>query len=377
MADDRTGIGGGARLLLVLAALTIVIAGMKAGAPVLLPMLSALFLSVLCVPPMRRLQKHGVPAWLAIVLVVSGATVIVFLVTGVMGKSLAQFQEQMPFYKERLQSMMVHALEWVRARGLDIPTDDLASRINTGKIVQLATDTASGLLSALSNLVVVVLMMVFMLVEANDIPKKLKLALHDPEVALSDFSAGAEQIQKYLAIKTVVSMATGILAALLCWLAGVDAPLLWGLIAFVFNYVPNIGSVIAAVPPALLALIQHGASTAGLVAAGYVAINMVIGNAIEPRLMGRRLGLSTLVVFLSLVFWGWVWGPLGMLLSVPLTVIVKIALEHTDDFRWLGIMLGTATTVPPPTPSMPKSAQRMAMPHGDADDPDPGADEES
>ena len=125
---------------------------------------------------------------------------------------------------------------------------------------------------------------------------------------------------------------------------GLGFPLLWGLVAFIFNYIPNLGSILAAIPPVLLALVQFGPARAAVVAVGYLVINIGLANFLEPYLMGRRLGLSTLVVFLSLVFWGWVWGPVGMLLSVPLTVIVKIALENTKDFRWVAIMLGANPT---------------------------------
>ena len=121
--------------------------------------------------------------------------------------------------------------------------------------------------------------------------------------------------------------------------------LLWGLVAFLLNYVPNLGSIIAAVPAVLLALVQYGVGHALLVLMGYVAVNMLLGNLLEPVLMGRRLGLSTLVVFLSLVFWGWVWGPVGMLLSVPLTMIAKIFLENTRDLAWLAVMLDSPQAI--------------------------------
>ena len=119
----------------------------------------------------------------------------------------------------------------------------------------------------------------------------------------------------------------------------VDYPLLWGLLAFLLNYIPNLGSIIAAVPTVLLTLVQLGWSAALIVFAGYSVVNVVIGSFIEPRFMGKGLGLSTLVVFLSLVFWGWVLGPVGMLLSVPLTMTLKIALESSEENRWLAKLL--------------------------------------
>ncbi|WP_156509002.1 AI-2E family transporter, partial [Oleiphilus sp. HI0132] len=121
---------------------------------------------------------------------------------------------------------------------------------------------------------------------------------------------------------------------------GVEYPLLWALIAYLLNFVPNIGSIIAAVPVMLLALIQLGPLHMLLVAAGYLFVNTLMGNVIEPRYMGRGLGLSTLIVFLSLVFWGWVLGPVGMLLSVPLTMLLKIAFESSDETRWIAIIMG-------------------------------------
>jgi predicted PurR-regulated permease PerM len=124
------------------------------------------------------------------------------------------------------------------------------------------------------------------------------------------------------------------------WLIGVDYPVLWGVLAFMLNFVPNIGSIIAAVPAVMLALVQWGVSSAVIVAAVYVAVQVMIGSIIEPKFMGRGLGLSTLVVFVSLVFWGWVLGPVGMLLSVPLTITVKLALDSKPETQWLGHLLG-------------------------------------
>jgi len=155
-------------------------------------------------------------------------------------------------------------------------------------------------------------------------------------------------VQRYMAIKTWMSLMTGCVVALWLYIIGVDYPLLWGLLAFLLNYVPNIGSIIAAVPAVLLALIQLGGGSAILAGAGYLVVNMAIGNFLEPRVMGKGLGLSTLVVFISLVFWGWVFGPVGMLLSVPLTMTIKIALDSNEETRWASVLLGSETGPPPP-----------------------------
>jgi AI-2 transport protein TqsA len=346
----------GLRVLATLACVVVVIAGLRAASSLMLPLLVAVFLAILSVPPMRRLQNVGVPTGLAIAIVVILAFGIVTLVTAVIGTSVRQFQDSLPFYRDRLNGIMNDGIHWLQSHGLDVETRALSDLIDTAFLLELVGDTAAGMLAVLSNMLLVVLMLIFMLFEANHLPGKLRRALRDPEADLSDFSGSAQRVQKYLSIKSMTSLATGILVTLLTAALGLDFPLLWGLVAFLFNFVPSIGSVIAAVPAVLLALVQFGFGQAALVTLGYLAINLGIGNGIEPRLMGRKLGLSTLVVFLSMVFWGWVWGPVGMLLSVPLTVILKIALEHSDDFHWVAVLLG------PGDDDLPRDPKLLAAP---------------
>ncbi|MCG8418145.1 MAG: AI-2E family transporter [Proteobacteria bacterium] len=327
-------------VLLAMACFVVVVAGLRVAGQIILPTMVALFLSLLSLPPMRRLERLGVPSGLAIAIVVIAASTMVFLVSAVFGRSITQFQSQIPFYQERLDLLVGSAVGWLAAKGIELDPDKLVGSIDGSAILRLVSNTASGLVAALSNLFLVILTMVFMLLEANSLAAKLRTAMGDPNADLSQFTRAAKRVNKYLAIKTWVSLATGVLVGLLCMVVGVNFPLLWALIAFLFNFVPNIGSIIAAVPAILLTLVQYGVGRAAIVGAGYLIINVLIGNAVEPRLMGRRLGLSTLVVFLSMLFWGWVWGPVGMLLSVPLTVIIKILFEYTDDLRWLAILLG-------------------------------------
>jgi len=150
-----------------------------------------------------------------------------------------------------------------------------------------------------------------------------------------------QNLGRYLGIKTAVSIVTGLIVGVMTWAIGLDFPLLWGMLAFLLNYIPTIGSIIAAVPAVMLALIQLGPAEAATTAMGFVGINLVFGNIIEPRLMGFGVGISPLVIFVGLIFWGWVFGPVGMLLSVPLTMTLKLALESDERTQWIAILLGS------------------------------------
>jgi len=206
--------------------------------------------------------------------------------------------------------------------------------------MKMAAGMLSGLGGVLTNAFLILLTVVFILLEASSFPDKLRASASNPEATMQGFGKFLGTVQKYMAIKTWISLATG--GAIAIWLSvlGVDYPLLWGLLAFLFNYVPNIGSIIAAVPAVLLAFVQLGGGNAALSALGFLLANVVMGNVVEPRVMGKGLGLSTLVVFLSLVFWGWLLGLVGMLLAVPLTMTVKIALEGSRDTRHIAVLLG-------------------------------------
>jgi predicted PurR-regulated permease PerM len=346
MASDTDN--SATRHLIIAACLIIVAAGLKLAGDLITPLLISLFFSVLCIPPMQRLKRYGVPDGLAIAIVVLGASLAVVGISMIIGRSLSGFEDKVPKYIQSLDGYLEGSLSWLQGQGIDVQSEDLTKKMSSSAIFEFITNLMAKLSTALSGLLLVVLTMIFMLVEASTFPSKLRWALGHPESDLKSWGDAMEKVQKYVAIKAGVSLVTALLATILTAALGIDFPLLWGLVAFLFNFIPNIGSVIAAGPPVLLALVQYGTGSALLVGVGYFAINMVMGNVVEPRLMGQRLGLSTLVVFLSLVFWNWIWGPVGMVLSVPLTVIVKIILEHSEQFKGVAILLGSETSPPEP-----------------------------
>ncbi|MCL7411610.1 MAG: AI-2E family transporter [Methanosarcinaceae archaeon] len=319
----------------------VIVAGMHAAESIIVPFLLSIFLAVLWSSPLFWLQKKGVPMPIAMLFVVVAVIAIGLVLVAFIGSTLEDLSIAIPIYQDNLDQEITLMLVWLESIGISIPDQALVGIIDQAKITQLLTAVLTGLGGLLTNALLVLLMVLFMLFEASGIPTKLRVALGDADATITQLSKIVDSIKRYLAIKTMISLATGILIAVWLAIIGVDYPLLWGLLAFLLNYIPNIGSFIASIPALLVAFIQLGVGTAMLALTGYILVNGVIGNVIEPRVMGKGVGLSTLVVFLSLVFWGWVLGSVGMLLSVPLTMCIKIALESSEDTRWMAILMGS------------------------------------
>lgn len=281
---------------------------------------------------------------LAMLIVVVTVITLGLILIGFVGSTLNSILTALPSYQANLDQEMTIMIVWLESIGINIPDNVLPGIFDQEKVVQLVTGVLTGLGGLLTDALLVLLMVFFMLLEASGLPAKLSVALGDADTTITQLSKIIDAIKRYLAIKTLISLTTGILIAIWLAIIGVDYPLLWGLLAFLLNYIPNIGSFIAAVPALLLAFIQLGPGATVLAGAGYLIFNGVIGSVIEPRVMGRGIGLSTLVVFLSLVFWGWVLGIVGMLLSVPLTMCIKIALESSEDTRWIAILMGSESS---------------------------------
>jgi AI-2 transport protein TqsA len=329
--------------VLILAGFIIVVAGMKAASSILVPFFMALFIAVICTPPLFWMQRKGVPKLLALIVIL-----VVILGAGLLfgvliSSSLNDFLISLPDYQERLSNHVAAFVNWLNEKGIKIPKEEVSGRFQPGWVMALAGDIFSALSGVFANVFLILLTVVFILLEAADFPKKLRAVLKDPERSLSTIEKFSQSAKRYLVIKTLISGATGLLIWLWLLILGVDYPVLWGTLAFLLNYVPNIGSIIAALPAVLLALVQLGMGSALLTTLGFVVVNIVLGNLVEPKVMGKGLSISPLVVFLSLAFWGWVLGPLGMILSVPMTSLVKIALESYEDTRGVAIVLGSNT----------------------------------
>jgi predicted PurR-regulated permease PerM len=328
--------------IIVLAAVVVVIYGMQMMSVLLVPFLIAAFLALITVRPMLWLQQKRVPSILAALFIVTMLMLILAVVGAILGTSIADFTAALPSYQARLDVIIDGVFEFIVTNlKVDESIESISDMIDPGFAMGLVARLLNNLREVLTNTFLIIFTMIFILLEASTAKTKFEAAFGRSADSLESARAFMQNLGRYLGIKTVVSMATGVCAGVLTWSIGLDFPLLWAMLAFLLNYVPTIGSIIAAVPAVLLALVQIGPGAAGATALGFIGINVVFGNFLEPRLMGYGVGISPLVVFVGLVAWGFIFGPVGMLLSVPLTMTLKMALENDDRTRWVAILLGS------------------------------------
>ena len=344
MGDDATKVN---RILLNLAAFIVIVAGMRAASTLLVPFLLALFLSVLCSTPLRWLTDRHIPRVIAVTVLVLVILSVGTLIGGLLGttafdlgRSAAQYDQ---VFSRQVAAFEISISGWLQRFGVVGSEQILSDYVEPSRLFGFLQEGVANLGQVLANGFLILLTMVFMLFELSSFPTKLRAALgeRDATEARENFQRVGVAIKRYVALKTVISLGTGITITILMALLRVDYPILWGVLAFLLNYIPNIGSIIAAIPAVLLAWLQIGPGTAIIAALGFLVVNVIMGNIIEPKVMGYRVGLSTLVVFISLVFWGWILGPVGMLLSVPLTVMFRIVLGTNESTRWIAILLGS------------------------------------
>jgi predicted PurR-regulated permease PerM len=343
------------RLLLSVAALFLIVAGLRFMSSFVVPFLLSAFVAVMVSRPLNFLKQKRVPTALATALIIVLVLFLGFLLARALGASFNTFMSESPLYQERINEQWLDLLKWLESHGLETPEDEGFSKaFSPGAAVGLVTSMLSGVQKALTNAFLILLSTVFILLEASSFPRKLRSALAYPDSALAALESFTGKVQGYVTIKTYISLATGATVAVLMLLMGIDFAFLLGLLAFLLNFIPAFGSIIAAVPAVVLALVQFGAAKAAVVFLVYLGVNTLFGSILEPRFMGKGLGLSIFVVFASVVFWGWVFGPVGMLLAVPLTMTLKIALESSEQTRWVGVLMGSE---PPEETSEPAEAQ--------------------
>jgi AI-2 transport protein TqsA len=342
-----------------------VFTAMNYARPVLVPFFLACFLAITIQPSLKWLSGY-VPRWVSAILVtllllvaiVGGSSMFVADVLGVAGRT--------PEYAIRFKSMAQGALDFAARHGLKLSVQDLGTSEGLAWIFKFLTDGLSSAFGMIAETVLVLFMMVFLLMEGDEFRRKIARSFtnHTSDMMLDSIDSIVSRIQTYMITKTVISLATGVCTSLLTWIMGVEFPLLWGTIAFLLNFIPNVGSIIAVIPPVIIAFLQFEHLTPGLVCLiGLTVVQMTIGNVIEPRVMAHSLDLSTLVVFVSMIFWGWLWGMVGILLAVPLTAAIKIICEHIEGLHPLAIILGERSeSVPRDVPLISSAALPSVRP---------------
>jgi len=352
--DGEAGKMKAGKTLLMLAALVVVIAGLKVAQGFFIPVLIAFFIATVSFPILDFLRRKKVPRAIAVLLTVAfdfiflaALAVLAITLIGELqekwnSRYAAEFSEHIRDGSESLaQTLTGYGVEDAKEKIAEAVNNNLTNlqNIRFEKIWDVGTGVLGRVVGFFATSLITLILTVFMLSEARMFGRRIEAISLARGPNLSRMLSATKDIQRFLAIKTAISLLTGLLAGTLCWAAGLDFFVLWGILAFFFNFIPVVGSIVAGVPPTILALFVAGLPNAVLVAGGYLLINNFLGNFVEPMLVGRRFGISTLVVVISVVFWGWLWGPLGMLLAVPLTMVLKVILESSDEFRWIGIVI--------------------------------------
>ncbi len=333
MTNSRKSVG---YMFIVMASVVIVLAGIKLAAVIIVPFLLSVFLAIILAPLFEWLKARGLPDALSIFAVMLVFIGLLSMVTVLVGNSVQDFNNNLPIYEAKLSQSMNEMILFLEGFGIDLPNEELFMAFDPKTTMKYIAGTLKNFGSIITNSFMIILMVIFMLLEMSHFQDKFRITDRESMQHMQEI---ADKIKHYMVLKTGISMVTGVIVSLMLMVVGVDYYILWGLVAFLLNFIPNIGSIIAAIPAVLLALVQFGAGTAALIALGYVIINIVFGSIVEPKIMGKGLGLSTLVVFLSLIFWGWLLGPIGMLLSIPLTIMVKIALDVRPNTKWIATLL--------------------------------------
>ncbi|PKL51112.1 MAG: hypothetical protein CVV42_00705 [Candidatus Riflebacteria bacterium HGW-Riflebacteria-2] len=336
----ESGFDRGFRLLIGAAALLIILQAINQAHSILASVLIAVFFAILGTPPVLWLERKRVPVFIAVILVMLGMFVVLVGLGVFVGAAINNFITELPAYQDRLQIQITVFQAWLAGNGVHGIDKVLLGIANPSALMGLTANLVSRLWSALSDIILILFIVALILLEVSGFPAKLRAVLGDPRQVFPQFTKFIGEMERYVVVHTIFSLLTGLLVGLWLTLIDVDFAILWGFLAFLFNYVPNVGSIVAVIPVSLIALVQFGIEGALLATGGCVAINIILGNIVETMVTGKKFGLSTLVVFLSLVFWGNLLGPVGMVLCIPLTMTIKFACENNSDTLWLAVFLG-------------------------------------
>jgi len=331
----------GLQILLGLAAAVITIAGIRSGASILGPAVLALILTIAVHPLRTYAARFGLPPWAGLIVGVVGVYVVLLLLAVSMVIAAARFATLLPDYQAEFNDLVQSSIDVLGTYGVSSSQiENITSSFDVGQAVSVAGSVLSQLLSLTSNLLFIITLLLFMAMDASHLPEKLQHARAERPAIIEALSQFADGTRRYLVVSTVFGLIVAVLDTVFLAFTPVPEPLLWGLLAFITNYIPNIGFVVGMVPPAILALLEGGPLLMLLVVTVYSVLNFVIQSLVQPKFVGDSVGLSGTLTFLSLVFWGWTLGALGALLAVPLSLLVKAVLVDVDpESQWLSRLL--------------------------------------
>lgn len=336
MNNNRSVLG--ANFLYITASLVITLVGLRLLQPIIIPILFALFLAMLGSAPLAWLRKIGVPKIISVLMVASMVIILAVTLGIVLWSSAHEFATAISGYSDRITNLRVQVSQYLGSWGIKEPDSVLKDLISYDAIKGFTGSIIQSFASTISKFVLVLVICIFMLIEAADLKIKLQSAFAG-KIRIEKLAETVIAVRNYLGIKSITCLISGLVVYSWVSFMGLDLPKLWGILSFTLHYIPYIGTILAAVPAVLLGTVQMGFSKAIILAIGYVVLHHSISDFIEPWLMGRKLGVSPMVVFLSLIFWGFLWGPAGAFMAVPLTMMVKIFLEHSTDFSWVAMLL--------------------------------------
>ncbi len=337
------------RTLVSIVCVCVLLGVVHVASSIVIPFLLALALATAFQPISQRIARRGLPAFVTAIVSIVCVLILVAVVGVVVYIAAADLASSVPAYGARLQEMQADLAGWLDGRSMAGAAQSVRAYDVTTPLAQIAQSSLVSLGGYIQTLFFVLVITAFIQLEARHYRRKLIKTFEGP-APVRGLMAGLAEVQRYMLVKVAVSAANGIFLGFWCWLWGVDSALLWGVLAFALNFIPVIGSVIAAIPPIALGLLTSGAGNAAGVAAGYIAVNLVVDNILEPRIMGRAVGLSPLVILLAMLVWGFVLGPVGAIMAVPLTMAIKIVFEHDPELQRIAFVMGEGSKLPVPVP---------------------------
>lgn len=322
-----------------LASFVVIVAGIKLASEVVVIIFLAVFISSIFSSLLKFFQKRKIPKLLSYFFILFLVFFISLMFTYVINISLKDFLINLPIYEEKFRNIILNFVHIIQTYNIEIDKTKIIDSLNFGSFFGITTNVIGSISTFLSKFLLVIIGVAFILAESKSFQTKLKVIFKNNAKKLEHFNLFSYNIQKYFVVKTFTSFLTGFIITLMLYFFDVDYPILWGVIAMLFNFIPVVGSIIASIPAILLAFMNLDLTTTIWVIALYVIINISISNILEPKLMGRELGLSPLIIFFSLIFWGYILGIVGMFLAVPITMTLKIAFDSNKNTYWLGILM--------------------------------------